>query len=580
MEIEWTDENKALMASTSHVLCLGGPGSGKTTISLLKAENEISNGILNPGQRVLFLSFARATLSRVEEHAAALLKCESRSELEISTYHGFAWAILRSHGYLLTSEAPIRLLPPPESAALLSSIEDDRDKTREKRRLFEEEGRLDFDLFATCAADLLNRSSKVRNLISRKYPLIILDEFQDTDPNEWELIQSLGQDCRLIALADAEQRIYEFRGASPTRIPEFIAKFDPSEFDFSTTNHRSNGTDICTYGNDLLKGANRGKSYSEVSVKRYPPRKAPAVHLHLKIEVWQRRKAILDAGVSDWSIGVLVPTRQMMLDVSDYLASTQVLQDKKKVPAIENEAALDAAGPALAAEAIAGVLAGASAPVEVTERLINNLSSHMRGRKGGAKPSQAQLALADSLDSYLETGTIRGSRRKALADECLEIANARIELKLCGDPGADWLLVRHLFQDAKAPELRAIAEDARFLKFLNRGSQLRSQLAAIWRTQGSYEGAVTAVSGALVQEHFAASKREYRGIHVMTIHKSKGKQFTEVIIYEGAFQGRILRQNADERAEAQARLSLRVGVTRAERFSTILTPARNPCPFL
>jgi DNA helicase-2/ATP-dependent DNA helicase PcrA len=562
------------------VLCLGGPGSGKTTISLLKAENEISKGVLNPGQRVLFLSFARATISRVEEHAAALLKCESRSELEISTYHGFTWAILKSHGYLLTSEAPIKLLPPSDSAALLSSIEGDSEKAQEKRRLFEEEGRLDFDLFASCAAELLNRSSKVRSLISPKYPLIILDEFQDTDSNEWELIKALGQDSRLIALADPEQRIYEFRGASPTRIPEFIAQFDPAEFDFSTTNHRSNGTDICTYGNDLLKGANKGKSYSEVSVKKYPPRKAPAVHLCLKIEVWQRRKAIIDAGVSNWSIGVLVPTKQMMLDVSDYLASTQILKDKKKVPSIDNEAALDAAGPALAAEAIAGVLAGSSTPVEIAQRLVNNLSSHMRGRKGGAKPSQTQLALADSLDSYLTTGTIRGSRRKALADECLEIANGRINLELCGDPGADWLLVHKLLAKAKAPELRAIAEDARFLKFLNRGTQLRSRLAEIWRMQGSYVGADAAVSGALVQEHFAASKRVYRGIHVMTIHKSKGKQFTEVIIYEGAFQGRILRQNADERAEAQARLSLRVGVTRAERFSTILTPARNPCPFL
>lgn len=580
MEIEWTDENKALMASTGHVLCLGGPGSGKTTISLLKAEDEISKGVLIPGQRVLFLSFARATISRVEEHAVALLKCESRSELDISTYHGFAWAILKSHGYLLTPAAPIKLLPPPDSAALLSSIEEDSETAREKRRLFEEEGRLDFDLFASCAAELLNRSSKVRSLVSQKYPLIILDEFQDTDSNEWELIQALGHDCRLIALADPEQRIYEFRGASPTRIPEFIARFHPAEFDFSSTNHRSNGTDICTFGNDLLKGANKGKIYSQVSVKKYPPRKGPAVHLHLKTEVLQRRKAIIDAEVSDWSIGVLVPTRQLMLDVSNYIGSTQIRKNKKKVPAIENEAALDAAGPALAAEAIAGVLAGGSAPVEIAQRLINNLSSHVRGRKGGAKPSQTQLALADSLDSYVTTGTIRGSRRKALADECLQIANGRMNLELCGDPGADWLLVRKLLENADAPELRAIAEDARFLKFLNRGTQLRSQLAEIWRKQGSYEGAVAAVSGALVQEHFAASKREYRGIHVMTIHKSKGKQFTEVIIYEGAFQGRILRQNADDRAEAQARLSLRVGVTRAERFSTILTPARNPCPFL
>lgn len=580
MEIEWTDESKALMESAGHVLCLGGPGSGKTTMALLKAEREIGKKTLHSGQRILFVSFARATIARVAEHAQTLLQTESRRDLEISTYHGFAWSILRSHGYLLTPVVPIKLLSPQDSAALLSSIDGDDQKWAEKLRLFTEEGRLDFDLFASSANELLRRSVKLRKLISETYPIIILDEFQDTDANEWNLIQTLGIESRLIALADPEQRIYEFRGASPTRIPEFIAKFSPEEFDFSTANHRSSGTDICAFGNDLLSGANKGKVYSHVAVKKYPIRKAPAVHLHLKIEVWQRRKAVFESGITDWSIGILLPTRQLMLEVSDYLASTQMLGDGKKFPPIENEAALDASGPALAAVAIAELLSGGDSPTDIAQRLINALSSHIRGRKGGEKPSQAHLALADSLDAYLSDGSIRGARRKALADECLGIARARMQLSFVGDPQSDWRTARKLLEDAAAPELKAIAEDARFLKFLNRGTQLRAKLSEIWRAKGTYAGANQAVANALVQEHFSAATRAYTGVHVMTIHKSKGKQFTEVVIYEGSYQGRILRQGADAKGEAQARLSLRVGVTRAERYSTILTPVNDPCPFL
>ena len=289
---------------------------------------------------------------------------------------------------------------------------------------------------------------------------------------------------------------------------------------------------------------------------------------------------ILDKGVEDWSLAVLVPTKQLMLDVSNYLGSNQILQNGKKVPSIDNKAALDAAGPALAASTMANVLAGGATPTEIAQRLIRDLSNHMRGRKGGERPSQQQLDLADSLDQLLDTGSIRGSRRKALADECLVIAKARLELALVGDPGADWLAVRRLFEVAKADELVKVALDARFLKFLNRGAQLRSRLAEIWRSKGSYEGAEQAVDNALVTEHFATSKQGFRGVHVMTLHKSKGKQFTEVIIYEGSFQGRIVRDNVNKREGAQALLLLRVGVTRAEQFTSILTPLRKPCPFL
>ena len=582
MKIEWTDENKALMASTGDVLCLGGPGSGKTTIALLKAEDEISNGVLRLGQRVLFLSFARATIARVAEHAATLLQSDSRKELDISTYHGFTWSILRSHGYLLTYSTPIKLLPPAESAAALSEIDNDEDKLSEKMRLFNEEGRLDFDLFARLAAELLNRSTRLRQLVSRIYPVIILDEFQDTDSNEWELIKALGTDSRLIALADPEQRIYEFRGASPTRIPKFIKAFSPAKIDFATTNHRSTGTDICLFGNDLLTGANKTKSYNHVVINKYPFRRPPGEHIILEYAVLERRTAILNSNTGPWSLAVLVPTKKLMLEVSEYLAAKQEFNNGTVGPKIDNEAMLDAEGPALAAAAIAGLLSGEGTAVDVSQRLISNLCSHIRGRKGGAKPSQQQLVLAGSLETFVDTGNLRGSKRKAIAEECLAVAKQRLQLEMTGDPGKDWLQVRSLFSNATSPGLQNIASDARYLKFLNRGTQLRSRLAEIWRTTGTYVRADRAVETALTREHFVAASQTFQGIHVMTLHKSKGKQFTEVIIYEGPakFRDKIVRPNGTEQDHARGKLTLRVGVTRAERFTSILSPANQPCPLI
>ena len=74
--------------------------------------------------------------------------------------------------------------------------------------------------------------------------------------------------------------------------------------------------------------------------------------------------------------------------------------------------------------------------------------------------------------------------------------------------------------------------------------------------------------------------KDWRGVHVMTIHKAKGKEFDEVVLYEGMFQGRYLRRDSTLEELARSRLVLRVGVTRAMRRATIMTPIGDRCALL
>ncbi len=569
------EQRKRILGEKGHILVLGGPGSGKTTIALRKARAEIESGQLKRGQRILFLSFARSTLSRITEQSLGEFSGETRRCLELSTYHGFAWNVLRSHGYLLGEVRQLRVFTPHEAASYLVDIPD-KSRKEELKRLFKEEGLVHFDLFAELTAELFTRSVALCRIFSNAFPLIIVDEFQDTDANEWELVKALGKGSRLIALADPDQRIYEFRGADPMRIKEFSDEFSPVRFDFGTENHRSANTDIVTFANDLLTGRNKGKKYENVKVLTYGFCKGKHELFRAKACLLQCLKRVRKAkeNKEDLSVAILVPSNRLMLQLSDYLS--KAMDD---LPAVQHTVAFDAEGPALAASVIAVLLGMDHLDAFTEQGLVKAIAAHIRGRNGSRGPSKANGDLARALLTHASAEKIKGSKRLALIDSCRQLLDKRSKLVLTGDPGKDWLLVRQLLAESSSESIRLVAEDARYLRLFRKGASLQAKLSEVWRDSGNYKGAVAAVNEALLQEHFASASHEVKGVYVMTIHKSKGKEFDEVLIYEGRYTP-IVRANSTSSQMAQARLSLRVAVTRGRMNSTILMQKKSPCPLL
>lgn len=401
---------------------------------------------------------------------------------------------------------------------------------------------------------------------------MILDEFQDTNADEWAFVHQLGRHSRLIALGDPDQRIYEFRGADPRRLGDFVEAFQPSSFDFLGENYRSSGTDITVFGNDLLTDRNRGREYTHVRIVRYGFRRNQSPHFRAKAEVLAALRRLRDQ--PNASVSVLVPSKAFMLQFSQYLSS-----DMDGLPALRHDVAMDAESPSLAANVIAVLLGGGSS-AELVSRLVATLHTHIRGRGGNKAPAQAEMGLAGAIGTYMSTGKIRGKNRELIIKECQRIAAVRTDFRLSGNPEEDWTGMHELLATSTAPQVARVAEDARFLRLLHRGSALRTALSEMWRTRGDYADAETALREAMLQEHFTAAQKDWRGLSLMTIHKAKGKEFDEVVIYEGSFSGRILPANADSRRIAQSRLALRVAVTRAIRRATIVTPQRDGCPFL
>ena len=272
---------QSLLNCSGHALVIGGPGSGKTTIALKKAIARITSG-MEEWQSVLFLSFSRAAVARVGEAMRQQVPKEQRSMLSMQTFHSFFWSLISAHGYLLGAHKKIRILLPSDEKVYYGSIKKkDRNEKNpawvswldERRRLFLEEGSIAFDLFPGNALELIEKSDHIRHLVSKKYPLIIVDEAQDTGPEAWKCIEFLSENSQIICLADLEQQIFDhLPGVGPERILAIKSALNPLEIDLGAQNHRSSGTEIAVFGQDILLGNVRGASYAGVSSLSYNPK--------------------------------------------------------------------------------------------------------------------------------------------------------------------------------------------------------------------------------------------------------------------------------------------------------------------
>jgi DNA helicase-2/ATP-dependent DNA helicase PcrA len=602
--MQLSDKQQEIMAADGHLLVTGGPGSGKTTVSILKAA-DIAAHRLRPGQKILFLSFARATVSRVIEaiEYEQQIPREQRRRIDVETYHSFFWRVLKAHGYLIGLPRRLAILTPAAEAISLSAIRSDyagdsklsktdrAEKTAreeaERLRLARDEGRVCFDLFASSVGDILHGSERIRRLVAAMYPVIILDEFQDTNGEQWRVVQALGQFSALIALADPEQRIYDFIGADPERLNHFRAAFAPVEVDLSSDNHRSAGTEILMFGNDLLTGKFRQRAYNGIHFHGYEPYADQAMTA-LVTTAYAARTRIVKSGRKKWSLAVLVPTKKMTRHVSDaFRVPPAGMTEIPHVAAIELEGAI------LGAE-ITALLMQPDPDGNGFERFIDLLCNYFHGR-GGDTPTKGDLAEAASIrravdEWHARRASGRDIRKNSLLVAMLTVYTDARALALTGDPDADWRAMRRILENGDCPRLKGLAEEVRNVRLLDRGTQLRQELSEDWRDNGAYANALAITQRAFVQEHFSTNAKPETGVVVMNMHKAKGKQFDEVIIFEGwprfakgeivANLDRIVRSNSREEINDQARQNFRVSVTRGRQRTTILTPRNDPCVLL
>ena len=567
MSFESCPLRESILNAEGHVVVRGGPGCGKTTVALQKALRKIQCG-LSIGQSVLFLSFSRAAVSRIIEAARNDLSKEIRKCLDIHTFHSFCWHIVRCHGYLLGAPEHISLLPPHEERTIRKGNKDDTpDWVKERERLFYEEGKIVFDLFAPKTLELLSKSDAIKQLIGNKYPLIIVDEAQDTGTEQWACIENLSGYTQILCLADLEQQIYDFRkDVSPERLNQIIKRLSPIEVDLGAENKRSPKSEIIVFGNDILSDLPRGKPYIGVYHQTFLPKADERDKMIRQATGIVRQHMRKLTGTDPKSIGYLTTWGKGVAIIAQALqGGEEVRPIRHKVIVEDVESLLASRVIALCLEPISNIWSTLAQGLELLAEVYN---------------AQGKIADADKLAGY--AATVRGGSlppRIRLPKVFKSILEELSSSSFMGIPRSDWGVVRKLFMDSGVSELKKIAESVTYILGFNRGKRIVDSLSATWEKNKNYQSARKTIENSIAQEQLSDSTDSLDGINVMTMHKSKGKEFDCVILLH---IGNISPFSPDYEKPpyTKSRKLLRVAATRARHCVLLLTDRFSQSPLL
>ncbi len=278
-----SDQRRVVEHRRGPMLVLAGPGTGKTTTLVESMVGRLQGPDALRADQVLGLTFGRKASQEWRDRVTA--RVGGGVVPTVSTFHSFAYALVRAHADPQAYLEPLRLLSgaeqelrlrelligsvragrldwPRELAAALGT----RGLASEVRAVVAKARALgldptDLETLAMYAGDLgpawravgqfleeyldvldlegvtdyteivhraglLAHDPDVQRELRGRYRAVYVDEYQDTDSSQVRLLSGLvGPDATFVVVGDPDQSIYTFRGADPSGILSFRDAF-------------------------------------------------------------------------------------------------------------------------------------------------------------------------------------------------------------------------------------------------------------------------------------------------------------------------------------------------------------------
>ena len=274
-------QTEAVKTTEGPVLVVAGAGSGKTTVIVNRIAYIIGKYSVRPSS-ILAITFTNKAAREMRERVERLLG-DTAAGMWIGTFHSMCVRILRSCidllGYgrdfiiydtadtrtvmkecLKELELDERNFPPRSILSIISNAKNDMMDAATFENVYRNDYRmervaaiykryqsklrnnnaLDFDDIILNTVKILSLNNDVKMHYQSKFEYVFVDEYQDTNNAQYMLIRLLSDGYKNIcAVGDDDQSIYKFRGANVGNILRFEEDYPDTKKIMLEQNYRS-----------------------------------------------------------------------------------------------------------------------------------------------------------------------------------------------------------------------------------------------------------------------------------------------------------------------------------------------------
>jgi len=553
-------------------------GHGKTTTAMLKAADVAKTLAESPRQQILVLTFSKMAVRQIDHEKQQLVPKPLHPKILIKTYHSFYFDLIchyarylgfehTNFGLLTTEERkalyllfavshpgldyvlfsyaqylaakicppmPIERDYPSELVATANSFLGDYHK---------QEHRFGFEDFPFYAYRILADSSFVCDHLAYKYPVVFLDEFQNTNDLQWTILQLFVANVKLVVFADPNQTIHSFRGAGQV-IERFKQERNPKIVPL-TTNFR-NSSSLYAFAKGIASGRFDSPAPRNITFHR--------------LEIYNREKWSLKFDIlrllktsnpSIRSIAILAKENRHVAELSDFLG-----RETPKTPSIPHEVITDDFGTQDQENAVLALFQLiATYDLRHLACVASTLCACATGDANypfylGQAVEKGQCT-PDVITSKTDVPGIRNARI------VLSVIEPMMEARLPDELQGAWQRTEQVLQGLK--QIQSIPDL----------SEAYARVKEEWDTladrQGipSLEAYMRHLMAQRRRQNFLEQRSYLRGIFVMTLHQSQGKQFDAVFIWR-CNDGIVPHPEEIRQGDTSpSRYLLYVGITRA-----------------